>query len=174
MVNVGDGLLCDGSRVVFGFDRTRLSIPEPRPGLWLCMLGLLASHPRPDSPLDPVVSGVGYLMGDIGRVTHLGSLAGCVDDLHSEEAAGMPIGAGLPVVVDLDPCEFDGMPIGVVRKVVDESNPDEIYEVPTDVFRRVVLDSNCGKPGGIFVDVVLTTVSRSLGSVNCFWVCVQL
>ena len=50
------------------------------------MFGLLVSHPRSDLPTVSGGSGVGYLMGDLCRVTRLGDLAGCGDDSNSDEA----------------------------------------------------------------------------------------
>ena len=140
------------------------------------------SHLRPNPPPALGGSGVGYLMGDMGRVTRLGSLAGGVDESNSDKADGVPIGAGRTVVVDSDPGEVDGMPIGAVRKVFDDSNPDEIDGVPTDVLWRVVGGSNPDKTDGVSVGAVWTVVCRSLGSINRLvsmsgcrfvWVCVQ-
>ena len=143
---------------------------------------MLASHPRPNPPPALGGSGVGYLMGDMGWVTRLGSLAGCVDESNSDKADGVPIGAGRTVVDDSNPGEVDGVPIGAVCKVVDDSNPDEIDGVPIDVFRRVVGGSNPDETDGVPIGAVWTVVCRSLRLIKWLvpisgcrfvWVCVQ-
>ena len=103
-------------------------------------------------------SGVGYLMGDLGWVTRLYSLAGYVDDSNPDEVDGAPIGTGRDVVVDLDPGEVGGISTGVARKVVDDSNPDEIVEVSVDVPRKVVGGPNPDEVDGASAGVIWMAV----------------
>ena len=122
------------------------------------MFGLFMSHPSPDPPPELGGSGVGYLMGDMVRVTRLGSLAGCADESNLDKVDGVPIGVSRRVVVDSNSAEVDSTSVGVVRKVVDDSNPDEIDGVPTDVLRKVVGGSNSDKADGVSVGAMWMVV----------------